>query len=397
MIPMYENEKKYIYNKQSDFILSAMTICSIMGAGFQFCLGSLFGISFNLLYIEIILLGLFLLFMRKSRFDIKINYNFIVLCLSVTMYLGSLIFVNSNYTSIFMLEFIRNCLFIIIAFIFDVNFDIMISQVKVAAILEVILIELMFLFNKESIFDYMTFGFHYMTALSFLLLYCYREQKWVGVAVCCILCLQMLTYSARSNWYITAVLFLVVLYGLTEKKNVKVVGTIAIVIISYHYSILLMTLLDWLAKTFSGTTYAVRNLQRMLMQSDQSQILGARSEIYDAAINAIKNHPMGMGIGGFSSRSAVYPHNIVLDIWVTFGIVLGSLLIGFIIYIVIKSIKVYPDKKYQLLLSWAIINFTRLFTTHTFVCEPIFFLVICLAICGICRRDRYDYNHNTNL
>lgn len=387
----------YIYGKHQDNLLSSILLLCILGPGIQFSLNALFAFGFNLLLVEVGAFVLFLFLLPKSNNALKVNENFYTMIVAGGVYILSLAFVNNSHTSVFLSDFIRNCFFIIIVLTFKVNYEIVLKQAKWISILDIILIESLIVSNSSAIKDYMTFGFHFMCALSFLFLYYANKKNTVGLCVCCGMCLQMLTYSARSNWYMTGILLLILLYMYSKNKIIKIVGTVAILVGIYFYNTLLNTLLDFLATNFDGTTYAVRNLQEMLSSTNSSGVFGDRSDIYSMAITAIREHPFGMGIGGFSNPYAIYPHNLLFDIWLTFGWFLGTALIVYIVFILVRAFKSNQNYAYRLLLTWSFVNFTRLLTTHTFVCEPMFFLVVCLAINGLQRRQNDDYCFNTHI
>lgn len=390
-----KKEFDYVYGKNADALLSFTLLLCILGPGIQFSLNALFGFGFNLLVFEAGVFILFIIALLKTGHGLKVNKNFFTLLATGAVYFLSLLFSNSSQTSVFLGDFIRNCFFILVVLMFSINYELIFEQAKWIAILDVALIEMMLVANNAAIIDYMTFGFHFMFALSFLFLYCYERKHIIGLCVCCVMCLQMLTYSARSNWYMTAILFLILLFGYSKKKATKICGSVLIIIGLFYYKVLLNTLLNFLATNFSATTYAVRNFQRMLLSTNASDVFGGRSDIYSMAVSAMKEHPLGMGVGGFSSPYAVYPHNLFFDIWVTFGLFLGTALIAYILYIVVKAFRNNGNYAYKFLLTWALVNFSRLLTTHTFVCEPVFFLVVCLSINGLQRRQSDDYGINT--
>lgn len=386
---------KYIYGKSADNLLSLTLILCLLGPGVQFSINALFGFGFNLFLVEAGVFLLFVITLLRMGYGLKVNKNFFTVIITGAVYFLSLLFSNSSYTIVFLEDFIRNCSLILVVLMFNINNELAIKQAKWIAILDVVLIEMLLVSNNAAIIDYMTFGFHFMFALSFLFLYCYEKKNIIGLFMCCGMCLQMLTYSARSNWYMTAILFLILLFGYSKSKVTKICGSALIIIGLFYYNQLLNTLLNFLATNFSGTTYAVRNLQRMLLSTNVSDVLGGRSEVYSMAITAMKDYPLGMGVGGFSSSYAVYPHNLFFDIWITFGLFFGTALIVYIFYIVVKAFRCTRDYAYKFLLTWALVNFSRLLTTHTFVCEPVFFLVVCFSMNGLQRRQSDDNGTNT--
>ena len=390
-----KREIKYIYGKSADNLLSLTLILCLLGPGIQFTLNALFGYGFNLFLVEAGVFMLFVITLLKGGCGLKVNNNIFTAIFVGIIYFLSLLISNSSDTTVFLGDFIRNCSIIVVVLMFRINYQLVFNQAKWVAVFDVVLIEIMLIVHNAAIIDYMTFGFHFMFALSFLFLYCYERRNIIGLCVCCVMCMQMLTYSARSNWYMTAILFLILLFGYTKRKATKICGSVLIIIGLFYYNQLLNAILNFLATNFSATTYAVRNLQRMLLATNASDILGRRSDIYSMAITAMQEHPFGMGVGGFSSSYALYPHNLFFDIWITFGMFFETALIVYLFYIVVMAFRANGDSVYKFLLTWSLINFSRLLTTHTFVCEPVFFLVVCLSINGLQRRQCDDNGINT--
>jgi len=325
-------------------------------------------------------------------YKIKLNKNFFVLLLTLMAYLLSFIWVRSINTSLFLHNFIINCVFIIIVLCYKLNYKLVMKQCVIGASVMLLLIELMLITNNSAINDYMTFGFNFFIAFSLLLIYCYKKGiKW-AVLISLLFLPQLLVYSSRAVWYMVAVLLIILLYGYSKRKWIKVVGTIGIVGFLLNFNLILNTILNFLSQNISDTTYSIRNIKAILQSQ---QLLGPREHFYQLAWSTIRENPItGVGIGGFEDN---YPHNIVLDLWVTFGVFLGTALLIYIIYIAAKALKTNTETTFTVLFCWIIVNALRMLTSHTFVCEPMFFMVICMGINGIADGRKNDFCYNTDI
>lgn len=390
----YEKEKYWRYNRTADKLLALLLVCCSIGTGIQFGLDCLFGISMNLFLIELAILVLFAI---RTK-DFRVNRNIFVLLVTCVAYLVGILIGDSRYVNGFLKDFILQCSIMVLALCFRVNYDLFLQYAKIASVIILCLLNAMIITDNSGLNSYMSFGFHYMMALSFLFYYFYMKKNGTGIIICCVMIPQMLIYSSRSCWYMIGILLIIVLFGLVKNKWIKLIGTGGIVVVLLNFSSIALWVINSLIEWVGIKTYALRNLKVMLESNSAMGSLGDRRILFNMAIEVIEDHPfIGVGIGGFSSSKAIYPHNLFLDIWVTFGIFIGTALIFFLIYMVYHALADVHINAYHVIFIWVLTNFTRLLTTHTFICEPIFFMLLCLAINGLAERRRYDLSSDSNL
>lgn len=106
-----------------------------------------------------------------------------------------------------------------------------------------------------------------------------------------------------------------------------------------------------------------------------------RNKLYDQIIEAISKNPIfGYGMGGDYIISETYVHNIVLEFLVSYGVILGSILLGAIIYIVYNGIFKSRDEEVKLFaLVLACSTLVKLCLSGTYLDEMYFFFML-----GIC-------------
>ena len=64
-----------------------------------------------------------------------------------------------------------------------------------------------------------------------------------------------------------------------------------------------------------------------------------RNMVHEKVLSAISEKPvLGYGFLGDSGfQNGGYPHNLFLELWVQFGVVIGSILVALVFYLFIKS------------------------------------------------------------
>lgn len=160
---------------------------------------------------------------------------------------------------------------------------------------------------------------------------------------------------------------------------------------------LLEILLKLLSDLLTKMGFASRSLTMLLNKEFTS--INSRDEIYKATIDAIKKRPLfGYGICG--DRYAIiqqlgvdknYAHNLFLEIWCDFGLILGTVLIialGVLIYKAFKkSCNIIEKEFIMMLFSSSVI---QLFMSASFITSKRLWLLV-----GYCFSILYKYKWQT--
>ena len=110
-----------------------------------------------------------------------------------------------------------------------------------------------------------------------------------------------------------------------------------------------------------------------------------RDLILEDLLSAIAKRPLwGYGLAGDMGLIGHYAHNIIVEMWVSFGVIFGSLLFLMIIYILVRGYQKALNadtKKFILLLVCS--SFLRLFLSGTFLNEELLFFLFGVCISQI--------------
>lgn len=119
-----------------------------------------------------------------------------------------------------------------------------------------------------------------------------------------------------------------------------------------------------------------------------------RNEIQDTLLKAISQKPFGgYGIGGDHTIAGSYAHNIIIEFWVSFGVVLGTALLLWLMFIILNAFKktLYENEK-GLILVLVCACFMKLFLSGTYLDETYFFFMIGICMGVIRRYKRAKYH-----
>jgi hypothetical protein len=165
-------------------------------------------------------------------------------------------------------------------------------------------------------------------------------------------------------------------YSNNLKKKMMLIAVIAAVtvFISSGYFIDYLTNLS---ATLENNNIRVASLIKILEYSDFSN---GRNVIYTQIYNAIWESPV-LGSGVFYDRSiSAYAHNIFLELWLDFGVVIGTAIIGWLVVHVVRLIRrcTVTQNANGLAMVLLIICtiFGELMFSSSYLREPLFFVLI---------------------
>ena len=119
---------------------------------------------------------------------------------------------------------------------------------------------------------------------------------------------------------------------------------------------------------------------------DSSRLL-----IYEILIQALADNPMGIGVRGdrvmlesfnMSESNVAYAHNVFLELLLTFGMLIGMIIIIYLMYLFIWKLmfKQMDVKIKGFLLSFFTVSFLQLMTSRTFLTETNLYILIFMLV-----------------
>lgn len=173
---------------------------------------------------------------------------------------------------------------------------------------------------------YMPLGFNHLLPAfgACIVLWLYYNKKWSAFAAV-ILFAEMFLY-ANKGAALTAIVYAVLFYlfAKKEKTGKKVIFAASVMIITvmvvYIFRFQIFDLIYELAQEMGVNSYALKTFRELLYTSGD-RIYSQRIDIWAQCLQEFAKKPVfGMGIGGFQAQYGYYPHNVFLEILVSFGI-----------------------------------------------------------------------------
>jgi O-antigen ligase len=110
--------------------------------------------------------------------------------------------------------------------------------------------------------------------------------------------------------------------------------------------------------------------------------LSGREELYSIILNQISKNPI-LGVGLFGDRRFLggYVHNIFLELWVQFGIIIGSSLIVLLLFIIYQIfIKIKEKSLIDMMSIWFSMGFVHLLVSSSYISDFRFFIFLGLSL-----------------
>ena len=170
----------------------------------------------------------------------------------------------------------------------------------------------------------------------------------------------------------------------------------------YDFNIIALKLAETVLGIFNINIEAIsKNLELI----EKGNVDNGRNEVFDKAIEGIKEHPfIGNGIGDYAEKYVTYPHNLLLQSWYEGGIIFFLLMLTvflYSVYILLFDKNVDLNRKYMLILFFSI-SIVRLMLSYEFWREISFgmylYFVLDIMQENWDRRKKQNGNsNNTNI
>lgn len=233
----------------------------------------------------------------------------------------------------------------------------------------------------------------------------FRSRRLVNGALAIVSAFLMLSAGARGP-LVVAGLFLVARLVLHIRASPRAaimitwVGTAAVWILGQSYLVFLKSLLSVLERT-GLSTRAMEDLLNGTLFQDRG-----RSELREYTLKIIDQH-LFTGVGMSNERPILaqlmgasvetdsfgwYPHNIVLELWAQFGIVLGTLLLVLLLRAILRVFVGSDDLEYRyLVLIFVGLGLFPLLFSASYLSWPPFF-----GLVGLCLQRRHRSPRRTS-
>ena len=126
-----------------------------------------------------------------------------------------------------------------------------------------------------------------------------------------------------------------------------------------------------------------------LINADTEDITTGRAEIHDKLWDTVLNAPfLGFGVAGDEVVIQELAHSMYLSIFVTYGMILGSLVIFYLFFQTIKGIRRTSGLNHNIIIMYACLVFPRSFTGGDIWANDYLWFLIALIISSLQQRKR---------
>ncbi len=221
-------------------------------------------------------------------------------------------------------------------------------------------------------------------------LYAIKKPNFLNVTVSVIGAIFMFSLGSRGP--VICMLSIAIIYAMFFKQYKKPVVSRTVFLIIIILAVLfledIMIFLGTLAEKWG---LSVRILE--IYKNGEFWSSNGRDTIRETLYNAIAQKPLlGYGICGDRVITDTYAHNLPVELWTDFGIIIGSVLVIVLAVLIFLSYRKTKDNKDLLFILLALFStgFLKLFFSGSYLNEPYTFLLIGFCVYSMRKISREE-------
>jgi len=201
----------------------------------------------------------------------------------------------------------------------------------------------------------------------------------ISILITLISTIIILSLGARGPVMCVGVFFILKLINMRNKptyRNVLVyIILITIILIGLFF---FNTLLESLNNLFLQLGIRSRTLSLFLRDNLH---LSGRDRLYNDMLKTIADNPIfGVGLAGDRRIIGRYSHNIIIEVFSGFGIIIGSIIILFLMLICIKAILSKKTLASSIISMWFSMGFVHLMVSSSYLIDFRFWIYLGLSL-----------------
>jgi hypothetical protein len=257
---------------------------------------------------------------------------------------------------------------------------------------------------KGQHFEYMTFSYNMLFGVCICLYHGIKYKHILCLSLGLIGSLVIIFGGARGAVLSLMVFFCLYIFFLRKNKNyLKRLLFIFLLLIGmfsiyFYFDSIIQSMIS------VGNDFGISSRSLTRLAEESFAVSEGRAEIISAIYAGIEDSPIiGHGIWGdravalnYGYGEGTYAHNIILEIICQFGIVIGSFLIIFLLYLIIRRIIRNDKSLYYVILFATIPNgLIKLLLSGSYLTEPYFFLLLGLLLYKQIEKKGFtSWNHH---
>lgn len=238
---------------------------------------------------------------------------------------------------------------------------------------------LLLFFNYENLLNYMEFSYALLPmGCALFWLFVKRNDKIAGISSLAIL-IEIISFGARAPilfFFLFCILTLVFIQNVPKRKKhlLIAVGVILIIFIYVGFDSILSRFSE--LGVFSDSRFITKIMSGDLFTSE------GRNMVYAVCKERLSS--MGLYIGGFFGdrpycKGMVYPHSIIYEILMSWGWIIGSCILIWLLYRIIKAFIIKPSER--LMCCFVILTLLgRFFVSGSYLIEGKFWIFLTVIL-----------------
>lgn len=270
--------------------------------------------------------------------------------------------------------FIKHVLLFALLFVYEEDPDTRVRQLTVIAVATLMVYQLALptdiFMTEEGLFKYMAFGYGCAPWWVIVAQGIFYYKKWWAKMFCLITAgyygAMIVNYGNRGALAVIVIATGIMLLAYVPLKRLVFLGT-ACATALLGLIAFLQPVISFLAEKLDFDLSKSRNFR--LLSTNMMGAYSGRLPIYQEVLDGILHHPLlGIGIGGDKviTSEHCYAHNIVLELCVDFGVIIGVLIYCWLVYIGIRALFYWRDRDWKaLFLPFYVFSMVMLFFSET--------------------------------
>lgn len=240
--------------------------------------------------------------------------------------------------------------------------------------------------GRELENDDMDAAYRVLPSILYLIYYAYTKRKTAYYVIAVVLSAVILIFGTRGPILCMLVYVgLLLIYTAVKSGNVKRLIIISVIIVAilsvFAFDSLFVQVSSAFAKLFERIGFSTRIFD-FILAGDLAESKGREFLAKQAITAIIENPAWGYGITADRAMFGIYPHNIVLELWCQYGVVIGTVVVAIILALtVIALVKTFKNKQeFAFVLLFVSMIFVKLMVSGSYTTESYFYFMLGLFV-----------------
>lgn len=265
-----------------------------------------------------------------------------------------------------------------------------------------IILQFYYLNQPEGLESYnMSAAYYILPSIAFVIYYAITNKgwfNWVGVAASILL---LLSYGTRGPLLCVIIFVIgVLVYKMFSIKSIALRSFFLLILGVVLYFVVFTDIINelfyFLDELFTELGFSTRIFKMFLEESitdDSGRAIIANRVLQGVSENAL----FGYGVMGDRNFVPTYAHNVLYELWCSFGVIIGTLLFAAVIILPVYAIIKTKNTKERLFL-WMLMSITivKLFMSSSYLYETTLFMMIGYSLAVIRNTKNTDTTVSEN-